>query len=75
MIGVQATPEGVVVVAMSATQWRVGDAPGLGLDPLLLRGFIVRIGDVFEVSEIGKPRDRRYYSSFDDAVRSFSPPQ
>jgi hypothetical protein len=41
----------------------------------LLRGFVVRVGDVFEVAEIGKPRDRRYYFSFDDAVGSFSPPQ
>ena len=58
------------IVALSETEWRIGDTPEGGLNLTLLRGFVVKLGDVFEVSEIGSPRLRRYYATFDDAVTS-----
>jgi hypothetical protein len=56
------------IVALSETEWRISDPSRRSDDALSLVGFIQRAGDLFEVTVIGRPRELRYYGSFDEAL-------
>jgi len=56
------------VVAISPTMWRVSDprAPeGVGRSEL---GLVQTVGEIFEVTRVGKPFSRYYFGTLDDAV-------
>lgn len=58
------------VVALPETEWRISDPSQRSTDALSVVGFIQRTGDLFEVTAIGRPRERHYYGSFDEALLS-----
>lgn len=59
---------GLVVIALSGQEWRVSDPSRRADDAQCLVGFIERVGDVFEVTVIGRPRERHFCGSFDAAL-------
>jgi hypothetical protein len=59
---------GLDVLALSETEWRVSDPTRRADDALCLIGFIQRVGRVFEVTVLGRPRERHYCGSFDAAL-------
>ena len=58
--------------ALSPTEWRISDTKMPDGDPAALVGFIQRVGDAFEVTDFGRPRERSYFSSFDRAAASLA---
>ena len=64
-----ATPhDDVLVLAISATEWRVSDPRRRDDDALCLVGFVQQVGDVFETTQIGRPRERHYFHTLQHAV-------
>ena len=61
------------VIPLSPTEWRVADHATEQDDPSGLLGFIQIVGSAFEVTNLGRPRERSYFSSFDRATASLLP--
>ncbi|TFC45606.1 hypothetical protein E3T26_04165 [Cryobacterium sp. TMT1-21] len=57
---------------ISPTEWRVSDRLIADGDASALLGFIQRVDDAFEVTNLGRPRERSYFSSFDRATASLT---
>lgn len=57
---------------ISPTEWRVSDRMIADSDASALLGFIQRVDDAFEVTNLGRPRERSYFSSFDRATASLA---
>ncbi|WEO77712.1 hypothetical protein BJQ94_01275 [Cryobacterium sp. SO2] len=66
----QADPAEVQITAISPTEWRVADQAIEHDDPSALLGFIQTVGSAFEVTNLGRPRERAYFTSFDRATAS-----
>jgi hypothetical protein len=62
-------PAALAVIALSATSWRVSDPSHRSDGGLSLIGFVQCIGDVFEVTVLGLPREREYCGSFNKALQ------
>lgn len=62
----------VEITALSATEWRVADHAIEHDDPAALLGFIQIVGSAYEVTNLGRPRERAYFSSFDRATASLT---
>ena len=62
----------VEITALSATEWRVADHAIEHDDPAALLGFIQVVGSAYEVTNLGRPRERAYFSSFDRATASLT---
>jgi hypothetical protein len=60
----------VEITPISPTEWRVADHAIQHDDPTALLGFIQIVGSAFEVTNLGRPRERAYFSSFDRATAS-----
>lgn len=60
----------ISLTELSPTEWRVCDERIGDGDPAALLGFIQRVGDAYEVLNLGRPRERSYFSSFDRATAS-----
>ena len=60
----------VEITPISPTEWRVADHAIQHDDPSALLGFIQIVGSAFEVTNLGRPRERAYFSSFDRATAS-----
>jgi hypothetical protein len=56
------------VIALSEADWRISDPSRRSDEPLSLVGFIQRTNELFEVTVIGRPWERHYYGSFDEAL-------
>ncbi|ANP71217.1 hypothetical protein [Cryobacterium arcticum] len=63
----------VEITPLSPTEWRVADHTITRDDPSALLGFIQIVGSAFEVTNLGRPRERAYFSSFDRATASLLP--
>jgi len=63
-------PSDVHITALSPTEWRVADHAIEHDDASALLGFIQMVGSAFEVTNLGRPRERAYFSSFDRATAS-----
>jgi hypothetical protein len=66
-------PADVEITAISPTEWRVADHAIEHDDPTALLGFIQIVGTAFEVTNLGRPRERAYFTSFDRATASLRP--
>ena len=60
----------VEITELSPTEWRVADHGIKHDDPTALLGFIQIVGSAFEVTNLGRPRERAYFTSFDRATAS-----
>jgi len=60
----------VEITELSPTEWRVADHAIEHDDPTALLGFIQIVGSAFEVTNLGRPRERAYFTSFDRATAS-----
>ena len=58
----------VLVLAISNTEWRVSDPRRRDDDALCLIGFVQQVDDVFETTQIGRPRERHYFHTLQHAV-------
>lgn len=58
---------------LSPTEWRVSDRSLADSDPSALLGFIQRVGDSYEVTDLHRLRERKYFTSFDRAAASLRP--
>ncbi|MCU1544279.1 MAG: hypothetical protein JWM50_2144 [Microbacteriaceae bacterium] len=65
---VTTAPGQLEIIAISDAEWRVSDPSRRQDDALCLVGFVQRVDDVFEVTLIGRPRERLYFASFDEAT-------
>ncbi|MGY4859160.1 hypothetical protein [Cryobacterium sp. AP23] len=66
-------PSDVEITAISPTEWRIADHAIDQDDPTALLGFIQIVGTAFEVTNLGRPRERAYFTSFDRATASLLP--
>jgi len=66
-------PADVEITAISPTEWRIADHAIEHDDPNALLGFIQIVGTAFEVTNLGRPRERAYFTSFDRATASLRP--
>jgi hypothetical protein len=66
---VTTAPGQLEIIQISDTEWRVSDPRRRHDDALCLIGFVQRVDGVFEVTLIGRPRDRQYFRSFADATQ------
>ncbi|MBX0301759.1 hypothetical protein K2F54_17485 [Cryobacterium sp. 1639] len=66
-------PADVEITAISPTEWRIADQAIEHDDPNALLGFIQIVGTAFEVTNLGRPRERAYFTSFDRATASLLP--
>ena len=64
---------GLVLTELSPTEWRVVDAQRPVDDASRVLGFIQRVDDAYEVTNLGRLRERTYFSSFDRAAASLNP--
>jgi hypothetical protein len=73
--GAARTPEAadVEITAISSTEWRIADHAIQNDDPNALLGFIQAVGTAFEVTNLDRPRERAYFTSFDRATASLRP--
>lgn len=62
----------VRITELSPTEWRICDSSLADGDPSAVLGFIQKVGGAFEVTDIGRLRERTYFSSFDRAASSFA---
>lgn len=60
------------VIALSPTEWRVSDLTIDEADAVGLIGYVQKIGDVYEITALGKPYTRVYVGSFDAAIDALS---
>ncbi|MCU1444980.1 hypothetical protein [Cryobacterium sp.] len=70
---VAADPAEVEITAISDTEWRIAEHAIEHDDPHALLGFIQVVGTAFEVTSLGRPRERAYFTSFDRATASLRP--
>ena len=63
----------VEITELSPTEWRVADHSIEHDDPTALLGFIQIVGSAYEVTNLGRPRERAYFTSFDRATASLLP--
>jgi hypothetical protein len=62
----------LTVLPISEREWRVSDPAQPHDDALCLVGFVQQIGGSFETTVIGRPLDREYFTSLDEAVASLA---
>lgn len=62
----------VRITELSPTEWRICDSSFADGDPSAVLGFIQKVGGAFEVTDLGRLRERTYFSSFDRAASSFA---
>lgn len=70
---VESVPVGMDVTAIAGEGWLVRISALPEGNPLALLGFVASVGNSFEVTPMGDPRERGYFDSFDDAVASLRP--
>jgi len=63
------------VAELSPTEWWVCDRMIANGDPLASLGFVRRVGDFFEVTNLGRLREKTYFSSFERAAASLAAPK
>lgn len=63
-------PSDVEITAISKTEWRIAEHAIEHDDPHALLGFIQIVGTAFEVTNLDRPRERAYFTSFDRATAS-----
>jgi hypothetical protein len=63
---------GLAVFALSDTEWRISDPSRHPDDARSLLGFVQRTNTMYEVTVIGRPRERHYSESFDGALQHLS---
>lgn len=56
---------------LSECEWRISDSNIHDTDALSLLGFVMKTGDFFEVTRLGAPLDKDYFTSLDEAVNCF----
>ena len=56
------------VIALSEHEWRVSDPARIKRDGISLVGFITRVDDMFEVTQLGSPQEHLRFSSLAMAV-------
>jgi hypothetical protein len=61
-------PARLEIIRISHDEWRVSDPRRRYDDALCLIGFVQRVDGVFEVTVIGRPRERHYFRTFADAT-------
>jgi hypothetical protein len=62
----------VEVIAISRDEWRISDPSKVEHDGLSLLGFVQRVEDAFEVTEMHRPLVRTYVHSFHAAIQVLS---
>lgn len=62
----------IEITELSPTEWRVCDRTMADGDPSALLGFIQQIGGTYEVTNLGRLRERTFFSSFDRATASLA---
>jgi hypothetical protein len=60
---------GFAVLSLSATEWLISDPSRRPDDALSLIGFVQRDKNMYEVTALGCPGERRYFESFDEALQ------
>ncbi|MEO6199923.1 MAG: hypothetical protein ABIX44_02040 [Cryobacterium sp.] len=60
------------ITELSPTEWRVCDESITEGDPSAVLGFIQRVQGAYEVTDLGRLRERTYFSSFARAMSSFA---
>jgi len=68
----QADRSEVGITELSSTEWRVSDRTVDAGDPSGVLGFIQRLGNFYEVTNLRRLRERSYFSSFDRATASLA---
>jgi hypothetical protein len=63
----------VEITAISPTEWRIAEHAVQRDDLNALLGFIQTVGTAYEVTNLGRPRERAYFTSFDRATASLRP--
>jgi hypothetical protein len=69
MTMVTTAPGQLEIIPISESEWRVSDPRRRYDDALCLVGFVQRIDGAFEVTVIGRPRERQYFRSFGEATQ------
>lgn len=64
--------EAVRITELSSTEWRICDETIAEGDPATVIGFIQQVRGAFEVTDLGRLRERTYFSSFERAASSFA---
>jgi hypothetical protein len=62
----------VEVIAISRDEWRISDPSKPEHDGLSLLGFVQRVENAFEVTEMHRPFVRTYVESFHAAIQALS---
>lgn len=62
------------VLALSDTEWRISDPARAAQDGIPLVGFITRVEDMFEVTQLGSPHEHLRFDSLAMAVSYLSWP-
>ncbi|MDQ1598224.1 MAG: hypothetical protein QOI70_1648 [Microbacteriaceae bacterium] len=62
----------VEVIAISRDEWRISDPSKAEHDGLSLLGFVQRVENAFEITEMHRPLDRTYVHSFHAAIQVLS---
>lgn len=65
--------DSIEVLAISTSEWRIRDNDKPASDATSLLGFVCRVGDLFEVVEIGHPTKRQYFATFAEALAALRP--
>ena len=60
------------ITELSPPAWRVSDESIAEGDPSAVLGFIQQIKGAYEVTDLGRLRERTYFSSFARATSSFA---
>jgi len=60
----------VEVIAISEREWRISDPTKSERDGLALLGFVELVDSTYEVTVLGEPGRRYYFSSFEESVRA-----
>lgn len=63
---------GISITELSPREWRICDEHIAEGDPAALLGFIQRVADAYEVTNLRRLWERSYYSSFERATASLA---
>jgi hypothetical protein len=66
---VTTAPGQLEIIPISDSEWRVSDPRRRHDDALCLVGFVQRVEGAFEVTVIGRPREREYFRSLGEATQ------
>jgi hypothetical protein len=62
------TQDTILVIPISASEWRVSDPRRRADDALCLIGFVERVGATYETTQIGRPLERRSFEALQAAI-------